>query len=140
VGSGVTPGGTASGYYTSGVAVGGNPSSSGGDGKAVVVFNIGVQANHKVSGDWKSINAMYYKVSGAWKQITAGYYKVGGVWKALFNAGVNFVSTAAGFGDASGGSSSGGGGTGGGGCFIAGTMITMADGSFKAVETVDIGD
>jgi hypothetical protein len=65
---------------------------------------------------------------------------VGGVWKALFNAGVNFVSTAAGFGDASGGSSSGGGGTGGGGCFIAGTMITMADGSFKAVETVDIGD
>jgi hypothetical protein len=140
VGSGVTPGGTGSAYYSTGVAVGGNASSSGADGKAVVIFNIGVQANYKVGGAWKSINAMYQKVSGSWKQITAGYYKVGGVWKALFNSGVTFVSTAAGFGDASGGSSSGGGGTGGGGCFIAGTMVTMADGSFKAVETVDIGD
>jgi len=139
-GSGVTPGGTGSQYYTSGLAVGGNPSGSGADGKAVIVFNIGVQANHKVGGTWKSIDAMYQKVSGSWKQITAGYYKVGGVWKALFNAGVNFVSTAAGFGDAEGSSSSGGGGTGGGGCFIAGTMISMHDGSLKPVEQVDIGD
>jgi hypothetical protein len=140
VGSGVTPGGTGSAYYSSGIAVGGQPSSSGGDGKAVVIFNIGVQANYKVSGTWKSINAMYQKVSGSWKRITAGYYKVGGVWKALFNSGINFTSTAAGFGDAQGSSSSGGGGTGGGGCFIAGTLVTMADGSQKAVELVDIGD
>jgi len=139
-GSGVTPGGTGSAYYTSGLAVGGNPSGSGADGKAVVIFNIGVQANHKVGGTWKSIDAMYQKVSGSWKQITAGYYKVGGAWKALFNAGVNFVSTAAGFGDAAGSSSSGGGGSGGGGCFIAGTMISMHDGSLKPVEQVDIGD
>jgi len=138
-GSGVTPGGTGSAYYTSPVAVGGNPSSSGADGKAVVVFNVSVQANYKVSGEWKSINAMYHKVSGTWKRITAGYYKVGGVWKALFNSGINFVSTAAGFGDAQGGSSSGGGGS-GGGCFIAGTMISMADGTLKPVEQVDIGD
>ena len=141
-GSGVTPGGTSSGYYATregGVAVGGNPSSSGGDGRAVVIFNVGVQANYKVGGAWKSIDAMYQKVSGSWKQITAGYYKVGGVWKALFNSGVEFVSTAAGFGDAQGGSSSGSNGT-GGGCFIAGTMITMHDGSFKPVEQVDIGD
>jgi len=139
VGSGVTPGGTGSPYYSSGIAIGGNPSSPGGDGKAVVIFNIGVQANYKVSGTWKSINAMYQKVSGSWKRITAGYYKVGGVWKALFNSGINFTSTAAGFGDANGSSSSGGGGT-GGGCFIAGTLVTMADGSQKAVELVDIGD
>ena len=140
VGSGVTPGGTGESHYSAGVAVGGGAGGTGADGKAVVIFNIGVQANHKVSGDWKSINAMYYKVSGAWKQITAGYYKVGGTWKALFNAGVTFVSTAAGFGDSSGGSSSGSGGSGGGGCFIAGTMITMHDGSLKPVEQVDIGD
>jgi hypothetical protein len=139
-GSGVTPGGTGSAYYSSGTAVGGQPSSSGADGKAVVIFNIGVQASTKVSGTWKSINAMYHKVSGSWKRITAGYYKVGGVWKALFNSGVTFVSTAAGFGDANGSSSSGGGGTGGGGCFMPGTMITMADGTFKAIELVDIGD
>ena len=138
-GSGVTPGGTGLSQYSSGIAVGGNPASSGGDGKAVVIFNIGVQANYKVSGAWKSIDAMYYKVSGTWKRITAGYYKVGGAWKALFNSGITFIQTAAGFGDANGSSSSGGGGS-GGGCFIAGTMITMADGTFKAVETVDIGD
>jgi hypothetical protein len=139
VGSGTTPEGTGSAYYSSGVAVGGNPSSSGGDGKAVVIFNVGVQANYKVSGVWKSINEMYYKVSGQWKRITAGYYKVGGVWKALFNSGINFLSTAAGFGDATGSSSSGTPGS-GGGCFIAGTLITMADGTFKEVEKVDIGD
>jgi hypothetical protein len=138
-GSGVTPGGTGSQYYTSGVARGGNPSRSGADGKAVVIFNIGVQANYKVSGTWKNINDMYTKVSGAWKRITAGYYKVGGVWKALFNSGVNFIETAAGFGDATGGSSSGTPGS-GGGCFIAGTMITMADGTQKPVEQVDIRD
>ena len=139
-GSGVTPGGTGSQYYTAGVAVGGGGSGSGADGKAVVVFNIGVQANYKVSGTWKNINDMYTKVSGAWKRITAGYYKVGGVWKALFNSGVDFIETAAGFGDASGGSSSGTPGSGGGGCFIAGTMITMADGTLKPVEQVDIRD
>ena len=138
-GSGVTPGGTGSAYYTSGLAVGGNPSGSGADGKAVIVFNIGVQANYKDGGVWKSIDAMYHKVAGSWKRITAGYYKVGGVWKALFNSGVSFISTAAGFGDAEGSSSSGSGGT-GGGCFIAGTMITMHDGSLKPVEQVDIGD
>ena len=139
VGSGVTPGGTGSSHYSAGVAVGGNPSNSGGDGKAVVVFNMNVQAYHKVAGAWKEINDIYFKVSGTWKRITAGYFKVGGAWKALFNSGINFLSTAAGFGDATGSSSSGGGGS-GGGCFIAGTMITMADGSFKPVETVDIGD
>jgi len=58
---------------------------------------------------------MYYKVSGTWKRVTAGYVKVGGVWKALFNSGVEFTETAAGFGDNAGGSSSGTPGSGGGG-------------------------
>jgi hypothetical protein len=111
----VTPGGTGSQYYTSGVAVGGNPSSPGADGKAVVVFNIGVQAQTKVGGTWKSINDAYTKVSGTWKKITAGYVKVGGAWKALFNSGIEFTETAAGFGDATGGTSSGTPGSGGGG-------------------------
>jgi hypothetical protein len=138
VGSGVTPGGTGESYYSAGVAVGGNPSSAGADGKAVVVINIGVQGQFKVGGAWKNLEQAFFKVGGAWKQITAGYVKIGGAWKALFNAGVTFISTAAGFGDANGSSSSGSGG--GGGCFIAGTMITMADGSQKAVELVDLKD
>ena len=139
-GSGVTPGGTSEANYSSGVAVGGNPSSSGGDGKAVIVFNIGVQGQFKVGGAWKNLDQAFFKVGGAWKQVTAGYVKVGGAWKALFNSGVKFLSTAAGFGDSSGSSSSGSGGSGGGGCFIAGTMISMHDGSLKPVEQVDIGD
>jgi len=138
-GSGVTPGNTSSAFYTSGAAVGGNPSSPGADGTAVVIFNIGVQGEFKVGGAWKSIDQAFFKVAGAWKQITAGYVKIGGAWKALFNSGVTFVETAAGFGNAQGGSSSGSGGS-GGGCFIAGTMISMQDGTFKPVEQVDIGD
>ena len=145
-GSGVTPGGTGEANYSAGVAVGGTPSGgSGANGLAVIVFNIGVQGYYKVSGDWKALNSMYAKVSGTWKQITAGYVKVSGTWKAMFNNGFNFVSTASGFGDATGNTTSGSGGSGppipqSGGCFIAGTMISMADGSQKAVELVDIGD
>ena len=77
---------------------------------------------------------MYTKVSGAWKQVTAGYYKVSGTWKALFNSGITFISTAAGFGNPEGNVTSGSSGSGGGGCFIAGTLVTMADGSQKPVE------
>ena len=139
-GSGTSPGGTGEGYYQSGIAVGGSPSGSGANGLAVIVFNIGVQAETKVSGAWKEINSMYTKVSGAWKQITAGYYKVSGTWKALFNSGVNFISNAEGFGDAAGSSPGGPTGSGGGGCFIAGTLVTMADGSQKPIELVDIKD
>ena len=137
-GSGVTPGGTGNAYYTAGVAVGGNPSSSGGDGKAVVVFNSNARGYFKVGGVWKSGTALYYKVSGVWKRITSAFQKVGGTWKAIF-ALQEITETAAGFGDATGNSSSGTPGS-GGGCFIAGTMITMADGSQKPVEQVDIKD
>jgi len=58
----------------------------------------------------------------------------------MFNSGINFLSTAAGFGDAEGNSSSGTPGSGGGGCFLAGTPITMADGTTKPVEQVDLRD
>jgi len=37
-------------------------------------------------------------------------------------------------------SGGGGGGGGGGGCFLKGTQVTMADGSTKAIEQVDLGD
>jgi|TARA_A100001015_G_scaffold295793_1_gene375215 hypothetical protein len=138
-GSGVTPGGTSNAYYQSGVAVGGAGSNPGADGLAVVIFNISVEGKIKVGGAWKGITDAFFKAGGAWKRVTAGYVKIGGAWKALFNNGITFTSTAAGFGNASGGSTSGTGGS-GGGCFIAGTMISMADGSLKPVEQVDIGD
>ena len=128
-------------YYDSGAAVGtAGSSGSAGNGLAVLVFNVNVQASTKVGGAWKDVTSIQTKVSGAWKTVTAGYVKVSGAWKALFNSGLNFIETAAGFGNSNGNTSSGAGGSGGGGCFIAGTMITMADGSFKAVEQVDIRD
>lgn len=139
-GSGRTPGGTANPLYRTGTAVGGNPSSSGTNGLAVITFNIGVQAKHKVSGTWKDTNNLYYKVSGTWKNITAAYVKVAGTWKAMFNSGIEFISTAAGFGDATGNAASGSPGEGGSGCFVAGTPITMADGTTKPVEQVDLRD
>ena len=139
-GSGQAPGGTGDANYQSGVAVGANPAGTGGNGLAVLVFTIGVQAKYKVSGAWKDTSNLYYKVSGAWKEITAAYVKVAGTWKAMFNSGIEFFSTAAGFGDATGNSSSGTPGSGGGGCFLAGTPITMSDGTTKPVELVDLRD
>jgi hypothetical protein len=146
-GSGTAPGVTSliiSGvqYYDSGVAVAsGGSAGAGANGLAVLVFNVGVQASTKIGGVWKDVASIQTKVSGAWKQVTAGYVKISGAWKALFNSGLSFTETAAGFGNANGNTSSGTGGSGGGGgCFISGTMITMYDGSLKPVEQVDIGD
>jgi hypothetical protein len=140
-GSGQTPGGTGSEYYSAGIAVGAGSAGTGGNGKAVLIFTISVEAKTKVGGDWKNITDIHYKQDiGVWKQITAAYVKVNGAWKALFNSGINFLSTAAGFGDTIGNSSSGTPGSGGGGCFLAGTLVTMADGSTKAVEQVDLKD
>jgi len=127
-GSGTSPGGTGSGYYSSGVATGGAGGSlAGGNGKAVLIFNISVEAKVKIANSWRSITAIKFKKDGIWKDITAGYVKINNVWKAIFNTGVNFTSTAAGFGDATGNASSGtpgsGGGGGGGGCSIICTKL-----------------
>jgi hypothetical protein len=127
-GSGTTPGGTGSAYYDTGIAVGGSGGSlAGGNGKAVLIFDISVEAKVKIANSWKSITGIKFKHAGTWKNITAAYTKVNGVWRAIFNSGINFTSTAAGFGDATGNASSGtpgsGGGGGGGGCSIICTKL-----------------
>lgn len=114
-GTGTAPEGTAVSYYQSGVAVGASPSSVGGNGLVVLIFNIEAGSKYKVSGEWKDITDVYTKVSGVWKQVTAAYTKVSGTWKAIFNSGITVLSTAAGFGDTEGSSSSGTPGSGGGG-------------------------
>jgi len=126
-GSGTAPY-TGSGYYQSDVAIGGTSGSAGGNGLAILVFDISVESKVKVSNAWKTITAMKFKKSGVWKDITAAYVKINGVWKAIFNSGLNFASTAAGFGDATGNPSSGtpgsgGTGGGGGGCCIICTKL-----------------
>ena len=132
-GSGTTPGVTSlvlngNQKYIPGVAVGGAGGSlAGGDGMAVLIFNISTEAKVKVNNTWKSITSIKFKHSNTWKNITAAYVKVGGVWKAIFNSGINFQYTSAGFGDATGNASSGtpgsGGGGGGGGCSIICTKL-----------------
>ena len=106
-GSGVTPGGTASGYYSTGAAIGGAAQTAGGDGRAVLIFNIPSAANYKAGGTWKKLNSIYHKVSGQWKNVVAGYYKVAGTWKAIFASDVLFTINYALFGDATGNLTSG---------------------------------
>ncbi len=114
-GSGQTPGGTGLAAYQAGIAVGGNSGSTGGAGKAVIVFTISPEAYVKVGSAWKKITEIYFKAAGVWKKITGGYFKYDGSWKAIFNSGIEFEQTSAGFGDASGNPSSGTPGSGGGG-------------------------
>ncbi len=106
-GSDQTPGGTTSGYYATGVARGGDSSSVGGNGRAVLIFDIPGQSYHKVAGAHKQINKIYNKVSGTWKNIVAGYYKVSGVWKNFFTGDIIFRINYALFGDAQGNPTSG---------------------------------
>ncbi len=112
-GSGQSPGGTGSGYYSTGVAKGGIRGATGGDGKAVLIFNIPSESKVKHGGAWKSFSDIKYKVSGTWKRITEGYYKVGGVWKNIFTTDIEFLGNSSSFGNADGGSTSGSAGSGG---------------------------
>ena len=106
-GSGVTPGGTTSGYYQTGVAVGGASQTNGGDGLAVLIFTIEGGTNFKTGGEYKTIDRIYAKVSGAWKNIVAGYVKVSGVWKTIFQGDIIFTINYSLFGDATGNATSG---------------------------------
>jgi hypothetical protein len=113
--SGQTPGGTGNGYYQSNAGRGGSVQASGANGLAVIIFTISPDAYTKAGGAWKRITDVYTKVSGRWKRITGAYAKIGGTWKPIFNSGIDFTQTAAGFGDSAGSSSSGTPGSGGGG-------------------------
>jgi hypothetical protein len=112
-GSGETPGGTDSAYYSTGVAKGGIGGLAGGSGKAVLIFTVPSESKVKHGGEWKSFDSINYKVSWVWKKVTEGFYKVGGVWKNIFTTDIEFLGNSIGFGNASGGSTSGSEGTGG---------------------------
>jgi len=110
-GSGESPGGTASVYHSQGIAKGGIGGLAGGNGKAVLIFNIPSESRVKDAGTWKSFDSINYKVSGVWKKVTEGYYKVSGVWKNIFTTDIEFKGNSIGFGNVSGGSTSGSEGT-----------------------------
>ncbi len=106
-GSGITPGGASSGYYSTGAALGGTAQTNGGDGRAVLIFTIPSKVNYKVGGEWKGINDIFNKVSGTWKEVVAGYYKVSGVWKAIYATDILFSINYAAFGNNTGNPTSG---------------------------------
>jgi len=106
-GSGITPGGKSSGYYSTGTAEGGVAQTTGGEGRAVLIFNVPSSASYKVAGEWEKLDQIYYKVSGAWKNIKFGYTKVAGVWKAIFANDISFSINYAMFGDPTGNPTSG---------------------------------
>ena len=60
----------------------------------------------------------------------------GGLGGFLSNAWNSIKNAFSGGSSSSGGSSGGGGGGGSNSCFVAGTLVAMADGSFKAIETI----
>jgi hypothetical protein len=156
--SGRTPGGTSNQYWRN-AGQGGN--LNGGDGTtgyAVFEFDVSGIFVH-VNGQFNPVNETYVKANGVWNQVKSVYIKQGGTWipvngsttPAFENVanrfGVNprggVVETqAGGTVDNPGTGESGGndGGGGGGGCFLAGTAITMADGTLKSIENIAVGD
>lgn len=154
--NGQTPGGVGNQYWRN---AGRGGSINGGDGTtgyAVFEFDVSGVFVH-VNGTYNPVNETYVKVNGAWNQVKSAYIKQSGTWIPVNGSttpqfenvanrfGVNprsGVIETQGGGEVSGGGESGGfdGGGGGGSCFLAGTKITMADGTFKAIETIVAGD
>jgi|GEM_PF-2782232 len=90
-------------------------------------------------------NAVVDTVSTIWNSITSvftsdytSYQNTGSYSNFGFDNG--FGGSYGGYGDWGGGSWGGGGGGGGGGCFVAGTPITMADGTTRPIEQIKAGD
>lgn len=154
--SGRTPGGTSNQYWRN-AGQGGN--LNGGDGTtgyAVFEFEVSGLFVH-VNGQFNPVNETYVKANGVWNQVRSAYIKQGGAWLPVNGSitpqfenvanrfGVNPRSgveeTQAGEVTNPGGDGGGfDGGGGGGGCFLAGTQITMADGTLKAIEDIVAGD
>lgn len=153
---GRTPGGTSNTYWRN---AGRGGAANGGDGTtgyAVFEFDVSGVFVH-TNGTFNPVNEVYVKANGVWNQVRSAYIKQSGTWIPVNGSttpqfenianrfGINprsgVIETQSG-GEVSGGGESGGfdGGGGGGGCFLAGTAITMADGTVKAIEDIAAGD
>jgi len=150
------PGGTNNSYWL-GAGKGGVP--NGGDGIAgFAMFEFEVSgAFVHTAGQFTPVIQTYIKDNNVWNEVQAIYIKQAGAWvpingsiaqafdNVLNQFGVNPRSgveeTQAGDVTSPGGDPGGyDGGGGGGSCFLAGTQITMADGTDKAIEDIAAGD
>ena len=114
----------------------------------------------KVNDDWSEITSAYTMVDGTWKQFypSSGIqeYTKPGVYYWTVPGGIHSVTyTVVAGGGAGGGIFAPGGGgdsnsgtgtdpggdpSGGASCFLAGTLITMFDGTTKSIESIQVGD
>jgi hypothetical protein len=153
---GQTPGGTSNEYWRSAGQGGSANGGNGTTGYAVFEFEVSGLFVH-VDGVFNPVKETYIKANGVWNQVKSAYIKQGGAWLPVNGSitpqfenvpnrfGVNPRSgvqeTQAGEVTNPGGDSGGmDGGGGGGGCFLAGTQITMSDGTVKSIENITAGD
>jgi hypothetical protein len=102
-----------------------------------------IQTYIKDNNVWNEVQAIYIKQAGTWVPINGSIAQT--FDNVLNQFGVNPRSgveeTQAGEVTNPGGESGGyDGGGGGGGCFLAGTAITMGNGTLKSIEDIKIGD
>ena len=137
-----------------GVGLGGGPGSlQGNNGGAVFIFNSFGPRVRTASG-WQEVKTIFVNVNGVWEQIDGMYVNEAGVWEPVVGTFVpTFESQADDWArvsrvadrralppppkpivyDSVRSPPTGC-------CFVAGTLITMADGSHKCIEDVIIGD
>jgi len=133
-----------------GVGNGGTPgSNSGNNGGAVFIFN-SFGPRVKTAGGWQEVKTIFVNVDGEWKQVDGMYVNEAGVWEPVVGTFVPYfisqsddwarvsrppdlralpppppkvydtVRTCC--------------------CFVAGTQIAMADGTYKNIEDVALGE
>ena len=154
--SGQNPGGTSNQYWRNAGVGGVRNGGDGTTGYAVFEFDVSGLFVH-TNGIFNPVKEIYIKANGVWNNVRSTYIKQAGAWLAINGSTTpQFENVANQFGInprsgvietqggdvVSGGGESGGfdGGGGGGGCFLAGTQITMADGTFKTIEDIIAGD
>ena len=136
------------------IGLGGLPGSiQGNNGGAVFIFTSFGPRVH-TAGGWQEVKTIFVNVNGVWQQTEGMYVNEAGVWLPVVGIVVPaFEPQSDDFGRLSRAPDlralpppppkvfdSFFGGSFGGCCFVAGTMITMADGSLKRIEDVVIGD
>jgi len=152
--SGRNPGGRSNSYYRGATGLGGTNTVPGNAGYAVFEFEVPgtfvhtgesfrpvIQTYVKANNTWNAVESTYIKQDGVWVPINGSYApsweSIPGRFGVNPRAGVVIVGPVETPGGDAGGYDGGGGG---GGCFLAGTQITMADGSLKSIEDIVAGD
>jgi hypothetical protein len=154
--SGVTPGGINTEYYslvgTPGVGAASGQLAGGQNGAAVFVVDAyGIQVrDDAIDSNWHDVKTAFVNVNGVWRQTFAAFIYQNNAWQMVIGgAALTFAGQNGEFGRVSRPADrralpppppvvydsirqTG--------CFIAGTQITMADGSTKSIEDVVIGD